>query len=77
MAGFPKGAPYAALIAAAGGDALPPAWIEQLAVGGRLVAPLATVGAQQALLVVDKTPQGLRQTLLEPVQFVPLKSGLA
>ena len=77
MAGFPKGAPYAAIIAAAGGDALPSAWVEQLAVGGRLVAPLATVGAQQALLVVEKTPQGLRQTLLEPVQFVPLKSGLA
>jgi protein-L-isoaspartate(D-aspartate) O-methyltransferase len=28
------------------------------------------------LLVVDKLPQGLRQTLLEAVNFVPLKSGL-
>ena len=39
MAGFPKGAPYAAIIAAAGGEALPQPWLEQLAVGGRLVAP--------------------------------------
>lgn len=74
--GYPKGAPYAAIIAAAGGEALPGAWCEQLAVGGRLVAPMAS-GGQQVLLVVDKTPEGLRQQLLEPVHFVPLKSGLA
>ena len=78
MAGFPQGAPYAAIIAAAGGEAVPPAWTEQLAVGGRLVAPVASAGgAQQALLVIDKTAQGLRQTVLEAVHFVPLKSGIA
>jgi protein-L-isoaspartate(D-aspartate) O-methyltransferase len=33
--------------------------------------------AAQALVVVDKTSQGLRQTVLEAVHFVPLKSGLA
>ena len=33
--------------------------------------------AAQALVVVDKTAQGLRQTILEAVHFVPLKSGLA
>ena len=77
MAGFAKGAPYAAIIAAAGGEAMPHAWIEQLAVGGRLVAPMATPGGPQALVVVDKTPQGLQQTVLEAVNFVPLKSGIA
>jgi protein-L-isoaspartate(D-aspartate) O-methyltransferase len=75
MAGYAKGAPYAAIIAAAGGQAIPPAWIEQLAMGGRLVAPLQTSAGAQALVVVDKTPQGIRQTLLEAVHFVPLKSG--
>lgn len=75
MMGFAKGAPYAAIIAAAGGEAIPAAWIEQLAMGGRLVAPLQTAGGAQALVVVDKTPQGIRQTLLEAVHFVPLKSG--
>jgi protein-L-isoaspartate(D-aspartate) O-methyltransferase len=75
MMGYAKGAPYAAIIAAAGGEAIPPAWIEQLAMGGRLVAPLQTAGGAQALVVVDKTPQGVRQTLLEAVHFVPLKSG--
>ncbi len=79
MLGFPQGAPYAGIIAAAGGEAIPPAWIEQLAVGGRLVAPVAGSGGagQQVLMVVDKTPQGLRQTVLEAVHFVPLKSGFA
>lgn len=80
MAGYAKGAPYAAIIAAAGGEAVPQAWVDQLAVGGRLVAPVAANGAQggaQALLVLDKTPQGVRQTLLEAVHFVPLKSGVA
>ncbi len=78
MEGYAKGAPYAAIIAAAGGEAVPQAWIDQLAVGGRLVAPVATgSGGAQALLVLDKTPQGVRQTLLEPVHFVPLKSGVA
>lgn len=87
MLGYAQGAPYAAIIAAAGGDALPTAWTDQLAVGGRLVAPVAQRSAGsgggaggvavQALVVVDKTSQGLRQTILEAVHFVPLKSGLA
>ena len=76
MAGFAKGAPYAAIIAAAGGEAIPPAWTEQLAVGGRLVAPLQDASGAQALVVIDRTPQGFRQTLLEAVHFVPLKSGI-
>lgn len=77
MAGYAKGAPYAGIIAAAGGEAVPQAWVDQLAVGGRLVAPVVTGGGTQALLVLDKTPQGVRQTLLEAVHFVPLKSGIA
>ncbi len=80
MLGYARGAPYAAIIAAAGGEAVPPAWVDQLAVGGRLVAPVvnrhAKAGAQ-ALVVIDKTEQGLRETVLEAVHFVPLKSGLA
>ena len=75
MIGYAKGAPYAAIIAAAGGQAIPPAWIAQLAMGGRLVAPLQSAGGAQALVVLDKTPQGIRQTVLEAVHFVPLKSG--
>lgn len=80
MAGYAKGAPYAAIIAAAGGEAVPQAWVDQLAVGGRLVAPVSSgagSSGKQALMVIDKTAQGLRQTVLEAVHFVPLKSGVA
>ena len=82
MEGFAKGAPYAAIISAAGGEAVPQAWIDQLAVGGRLVAPLVVAsnaghGQAQALLVLDKTTQGIRRSILEAVHFVPLKSGVA
>ncbi len=75
MIGYAKGAPYAAIISAAGGEVIPQTWIDQLAVGGRLVAPLQSANGTQALAVVDKTPNGIRQTLLEAVNFVPLKSG--
>ena len=77
MQGFAKGAPYSGIIAAAGGEAIPQAWIDQLAVGGRLVAPAVTATGQQQLVVIDKTARGLDRKELEPVLFVPLKSGIA
>jgi len=77
MLGYPKGAPYAAIISAAGGEGLPQQWCDQLALGGRLVAPMAGPDGKQILLVVDKTTTGLKQTVLEAVNFVPLKSGVA
>jgi protein-L-isoaspartate(D-aspartate) O-methyltransferase len=76
-AGYPRGAPYAGIIAAAGGEAVPPAWTEQLATGGRIVAPTLMPGGQQALVVIEKTVLGLKQSVLEAVHFVPLKSGIA
>jgi protein-L-isoaspartate(D-aspartate) O-methyltransferase len=76
MLGYAKGAPYDAIIAAAGGEALPDAWLDQLALGGRLVAPVAVPGGQQCLMVVDRHASGLQHSLLEPVHFVPLKSGI-
>jgi protein-L-isoaspartate(D-aspartate) O-methyltransferase len=77
MLGHPPNAPYDSIIAAAGGDALPPAWLDQLAVGGRLVSPLRRAGTQQqVLVVVDRTEHGCEHTVFEAVKFVPLRSGL-
>ncbi|HYF16247.1 MAG TPA: protein-L-isoaspartate(D-aspartate) O-methyltransferase [Ramlibacter sp.] len=76
MLGFAKGAPYAGIIAAAGGEAVPQAWLDQLAVGGRIVAPTVMPGGQQALVLLEKTPREVRSTVLEAVHFVPLKSGV-
>lgn len=78
--GFAKGAPYAAIVAAASGETIPQQWIDQLAEGGRIVAPIvrAKIKAKtQALLVIDKINGTIVQTMLEEVNFVPLKSGVA
>lgn len=75
MLGFASGAPYDAIIAAAGGEDLPASWLEQLAVGGCLVAPIASGAGMQALVKVERTEQGWQKYVLEAVQFVPLKSG--
>ena len=77
MLGYARGAPYAGIIAAASGDAVPEAWIDQLAPGGRIVAPTRSSGGQQVLVVIDRTHLGVRRQALEAVQFVPLKSGIA
>ena len=77
MLGYPKGAPYAGIISAAGGDNVPQAWIDQLAEGGRLVAPTITPAGHQALVVMLKTARGVERQVLEAVHFVPLKSGVA
>ncbi|WP_307689752.1 protein-L-isoaspartate(D-aspartate) O-methyltransferase [Variovorax ginsengisoli] len=77
MIGYAKGAPYAAIIAAAGGESVPQTWIDQLAVGGRIVAPTQSAAGGQALVVIDKTQAGLQRSVLEAVHFVPLKSGIA
>jgi protein-L-isoaspartate(D-aspartate) O-methyltransferase len=77
MLGFSAGAPYSAIISAAGGMGIPQAWLDQLAVGGRLVAPSESPNGQQHLVVIDKTDSGLVHTVLEPVLFVPLKSGVS
>lgn len=77
MEGYGSGAPYAGIISAAGGESMPSAWCDQLAVGGRLVAPMVVTGGKQALLVIDKSSHGFTQSILEAVNFVPLKSGIA
>jgi len=77
MLGHPPGAPYDSIIAAAGGSALPEAWLEQLAVGGRLVSPVEQSAGRQALVVVDRREDGYDRQVHEAVRFVPLKSGLS
>ncbi len=77
MLGHGPGAPYDSIIAAAGGDELPMPWLDQLAVGGRLVAPMHRSGGRgQVLVVVDRHDSGCVRTEHEAVHFVPLKSGI-
>jgi protein-L-isoaspartate(D-aspartate) O-methyltransferase len=74
MLGLPQVAPFDGIILAAAGLEVPRALLEQLAIGGRLVAP---VGAQvQHLQLITRTGKAewLSETL-EAVRFVPLRPG--
>jgi protein-L-isoaspartate(D-aspartate) O-methyltransferase len=74
--GHPPRAPYHCIVSAAGGEDLPQAWLDQLAEGGRLIAPSHDPSrGTQALLVVDRGPSGLTRHWHDAVHFVPLKSG--
>ncbi len=74
--GVPTTAPYESIVAAAAGDEIPPAWIEQLKVGGRIVAPLGTWN-QQLTIAVKGADGGVQESRKEPVRFVPLRGGVA
>ena len=71
--GLPEVAPFDAIVVAAAAAQVPQALLDQLAPGGRLVMPVGT--AQQHLLLVERTPQGFKETRLESVRFVPLRLG--
>lgn len=73
--GMPEKAPFDGIIMAAAATHVPPALLEQLAVGGRMVLPL---GAQeQVLCLIERDAQGYHETRLESVKFVPLLMGRA
>lgn len=78
--GHAASGPFDSIIAAAGGEDIPSAWIEQLAPGGRLVAPTAAGGRGQVLVVLDHVVEaGISRWVRsehEAVLFVPLKSGV-
>jgi protein-L-isoaspartate(D-aspartate) O-methyltransferase len=76
--GLPKAAPFDAIVIAAAGLDVPQALLEQLAIGARLIAPVGTHDGQtQVLTLVERTgPAQWRESRLDRVFFVPLKSGV-
>lgn len=72
--GWPGQAPYDAIVVTAAIDAVPPALVAQLAVGGRLVIPIGAPGVQ-ALRLITRTAKGTTTRELGDVSFVPLLSG--
>ena len=68
--GWPEEAPFDAILAAAAAPSMPRAWIEQLNEGGRMILPVGT--KSQSLILVEKRPDGIRQSDLMAVRFVPL-----
>jgi protein-L-isoaspartate(D-aspartate) O-methyltransferase len=73
--GWPEAAPFdRILVTAAAEQAVPTALIEQLAVGGVLVTPIARSAVDQSLVKFVRHPQGIERIELGPVRFVPLVS---
>jgi protein-L-isoaspartate(D-aspartate) O-methyltransferase len=71
--GWPDGAPYDAILAAASGSHVPEPLVQQLAPGGAIVMPVGNPGWVQHLLKVTKAADGsLQQSDLGEVRFVPL-----
>ncbi len=68
--GWPERAPFDAIVLAAAPAALPAPLLAQLAIGGRLIAPIGV--DQQQLELFTRSADGVRRESLYPVRFVPL-----
>ncbi len=68
--GWPEFAPFDAVILTAAPPQIPQPLLDQLSIGGRLLAPVG-VGWQK-LVLVERTREGLKETELLPVVFVPM-----
>lgn len=67
-------APYSGILVTAGTEIVPPALIEQLGPGGRLVIPVGPQG-RQSLKLFERRGANLREEDLGWVSFVPLLGG--
>lgn len=70
--GYPALAPYDRIAITAACDEMPPPLIEQLAVGGRLIAPVLEDG-HQMLVLLEKTAAGVKSRTICEVLYVSLR----
>ncbi len=71
--GWPEAAPFDAILVTAAAGYIPPALVEQLKPGGRIIIPVGSAGGVQNLILVERRPDGKVSTRsLLPVAFVPL-----
>ena len=74
MLGLPQAAPFDGIILAAAGLEVPQALLEQMTIGGRLVAPVGE--RHQVLQLIERVSKfEWRRSTLEDCHFVPLRSG--
>ncbi|HKJ71364.1 MAG TPA: protein-L-isoaspartate(D-aspartate) O-methyltransferase [Gammaproteobacteria bacterium] len=74
--GWPEAAPFDGILVTAGAHEVPPALVEQLAPGGRLVIPVGRAIWGQDLQVIEKEEGGgVTTRSVLPVAFVPLVGG--
>lgn len=76
-AGWPDQAPFDAIMVTAAAESIPPALVDQLAAGGRLVMPVGGQFPYQELVLVEKDSAGrLTSRRILPVRFVPFLRGV-
>jgi protein-L-isoaspartate(D-aspartate) O-methyltransferase len=73
--GWEPNAPYSAIMVTAAPESVPPSLLQQLAVGGRMVIPVGTIGGVQQLTLITRNDDGIEETMLELARFVPLLDG--
>ena len=73
--GWPPQGPFDRIIVTAAALDAPAALLDQLKEGGRMIIPLGETRDAQSLVQIDKTEEGLVETPLLPVRFVPLVHG--
>lgn len=75
LEGWPEEAPFDSIVVKAPVDPVPQPLIDQLAAGGKLVAPVGPREGPQVLQVLEKLPDGsvATRSVLE-VHFPPLTS---
>jgi protein-L-isoaspartate(D-aspartate) O-methyltransferase len=70
--GWPEHAPFSKIMVTAAPEEVPPALVQQLAVGGAMVLPVGPRMGYQELRVLTKTEGGLVTERSLPVRFVPM-----
>ncbi len=70
--GWKEHAPFDAVMVTCSIDAIPPALIEQLKDGGRLIIPLGGAGRSQTLTLLTKKGGKTETRQIVPVAFVPM-----
>ena len=70
--GHPEHAPFDRICITAACPVVPPPLLEQLADGGRLIAPLREMGVQN-LVLFEKSSEGIRREVICQVLYVPLR----
>lgn len=74
MLGLPQAAPFDGIILAAAGLEVPQALLDQMAIGGRLVAPVGE--RHQVLQLIERIGKfEWKRSTLEDCHFVPLRPG--
>jgi protein-L-isoaspartate(D-aspartate) O-methyltransferase len=74
--GWAEHAPYDAIIVTAAAPAVPPALLDQLRLGGRMMIPVGARYATQDLVLITKDANGeIHRRSILPVAFVPLVGG--